>query len=220
MKKQSLRMGIDVGMTLFLLLAFGYQQTGSQVHEIIGIGTFVLSIIHNILNIRWYKVLFIGKYNIRRIISTIANFLMLLCVLFVLISGIFISRDLFAFLGLNGGFGMRQIHTFTAYWGLILISIHLGLHWSTILKRVSSMIHLDVPAFLVRTSAIIFAVCGVWSSFQLGIGNKLLMKDTFSYWDGSPIFFYFSWISVIGLYVFITHYFLSIRFIRKGGKSE
>ena len=39
-----------------------------------------------------------------------------------------LSRDVFAFLGLSGSWSAKQYHTFFAYWGLILVAIHVGLH--------------------------------------------------------------------------------------------
>ncbi len=48
-----------------------------------------------------------------------------------------ISRDIFAFLDLKSEFVCRSIHTTAAQWALLLVSVHLGLHWNMILKAFS-----------------------------------------------------------------------------------
>lgn len=61
--KTALKLAVDVLMTLALLFLTGYQFWGEELHEWVGVGMFVLFIAHHILNGRWYKSLFKGKYN-------------------------------------------------------------------------------------------------------------------------------------------------------------
>ena len=49
---------VDAAMTVLLLFLMAYQLTGEMLHEWIGIGITVLVIIHQILNRKWYGVLF------------------------------------------------------------------------------------------------------------------------------------------------------------------
>ena len=67
---------IDFLMMILLIILFGYNIIGSLNHEIIGIITLSIFIVHNILNYKWYKVLFKGKYKINRIIQLIINLLL------------------------------------------------------------------------------------------------------------------------------------------------
>jgi len=53
MKK--IRILIDMLMTIFFIILMGYFITGNKVHEILGTITFVLFIIHNILNIKCFR---------------------------------------------------------------------------------------------------------------------------------------------------------------------
>ena len=42
-------------MTCFFIILMGYHITGNKIHEYLGVITLLLMIIHNILNIKWYK---------------------------------------------------------------------------------------------------------------------------------------------------------------------
>jgi hypothetical protein len=70
---------------------------------ILGVGLIILFIIHNILNWEWYKRLFKGKYSALRIIHTTINIFLVAEMLGLMISGVMLSRTVFAFLDLNGG---------------------------------------------------------------------------------------------------------------------
>ena len=48
--KQILKIAVDVAMTIALLLLMAYELIGQAAHEWLGIGMFVLFIIHHILN--------------------------------------------------------------------------------------------------------------------------------------------------------------------------
>lgn len=60
---KKIRIILDIVMTCFFIVLMGYYATDNAVHEILGVITFVLFIIHNIINIKWYKSIFKGKRN-------------------------------------------------------------------------------------------------------------------------------------------------------------
>ncbi len=62
-----LKKAVDVMMTAALLFLMGYQFWGGKAHEWAGAGIFVLFAAHHILNWRWYRNLFRGKYSPMRI---------------------------------------------------------------------------------------------------------------------------------------------------------
>ncbi len=68
---------VDAVMTILLLFLMAYQVTGESLHEWIGMGMTLLVIVHQILNRKWYSVLFAGKYNPYRTITTVLNVLLL-----------------------------------------------------------------------------------------------------------------------------------------------
>lgn len=126
--KKELRILIDITMVILLPLLMAYSLIGETAHEYLGIAMFLLFAAHNILNRMWWRNLFHGKYNAVRIVKTIVNFVLVVIILSLTISGITLSRHAFYFLHFNGSFTARTIHLLASYWGLVLMSFHAGMH--------------------------------------------------------------------------------------------
>lgn len=87
----------------------------------------------------------------------------------------------------NGGFTAGQVHTLAAYWVMIVVSIHIGFRWSMIMTVVRNLIGFQ-PAgatgvLFLRLAAAVVAISGIFSSFELGIGEKLMMQMSMDFWD-------------------------------------
>ena len=120
---------VDVCMTALLLLLMAYQVTGEAVHEWIGIAMTLLVIIHQILNRRWYKAIFKGKYNPYRILTTAVNILLLLSFLITALSGMSMSGHAVPFMyGMAPASLARKMHLAMSHWSFVLMGMHLGLH--------------------------------------------------------------------------------------------
>lgn len=211
-RKMNFRLSIDLSMTVLILVEMAYQLTGNLAHELTGVTMFVLLLVHNLLNRRWYGSIFKGRYTVCRVLSIATNLLLLVIMLLLMVTGILISRDLFAFPGINGGFIMRQLHTFAGNWGLILMSVHLGMHWAMIMGTTRKMTGVTTQSrtrtIIIRLLVALVVLCGVKSSFALGIGSKLTMYSTFSYWDFEKegAAFFVSYLSVMGIYTAAAYY--------------
>ena len=128
--KQKIKIAVDLLMTIALLLLMPYEMIGEAAHEWIGAGMFLLFIIHHILNRKWTGNLVKGRYTPMRAVQTVLVILILICMLGSMVSGIILSRHLFAFLDIRGlSSQARVIHMTCAYWGFVLMSLHLGIHW-------------------------------------------------------------------------------------------
>ncbi len=57
-RKTILKIVVDIGMTVMLLLLMTYELIGEAAHEWIGIGMFCLFLIHHILNRKWCHCVF------------------------------------------------------------------------------------------------------------------------------------------------------------------
>ena len=101
-RKQQAKTAVDILMTLCLLFLMPYELIGEAIHEWIGAGMFLLFIIHHILNRKWTGNLTKGRYTPLRIIQTILVILILICILGSMVSGIILSRHVFAFLEIRG----------------------------------------------------------------------------------------------------------------------
>ena len=151
-KTQRLRMSIDITMTILSILLMGgnFLFLEEIVHEILGVGLFVLWGVHIFLNRRWYaslaqasksitstnandqraySAIFRGKYNPYRVMQTFINCGILICTIFLMISGIILSNHLFTFLNIQSGLGFARIaHLLASHWYYLFMSLHIGLH--------------------------------------------------------------------------------------------
>jgi hypothetical protein len=193
-----------------------YRITGDAPHEWIGVVVSVLFVVHNAVNWRWHRGLFRGKYDFRRILNTAVNMLLLVTMATMVISGVPLSRTIFAFMGFIGGMGVRQAHTIAAYWGLILIAIHLGMHWEMIMAAMRRMMKITKPNRLrtmaLRVIATLICVYGVYVSFDREMGAKLFLGYSFDFWnpDRPAVLFFTSNLAIMGVYVCATHYALKL----------
>lgn len=222
--KAIIKLAVDVVMTLALLFLMGYHLWGEVLHEWIGMGMFVLFIAHHILNGKWHKALFKGKYNALRILTLCIDFLVLAVMLIQMYSGIVMSRYVFAFLPIDGGMSLaRRLHILGAYWGFILMSLHLGLHWNMILgmSRKATGIKSKGKSRSILSFIIGLAIAGygVWAFISRDFPTYLLLKSEFVFLDYSEpkILFYIDYIALMGLCIFIAHY--STKLIRKFKKK-
>lgn len=117
-------------------LLMAYALIGETFHEIAGTIAFILFIIHLIFNRRWYKNLFKGRYNARRIFQTVLDLCLLVIMILQPLSGMAMSQHLYTFLPHFMNTGMaRRIHLILAYWGYILMSVHAGTHLLPMINR-------------------------------------------------------------------------------------
>ncbi|MBQ4180544.1 MAG: hypothetical protein II615_07225, partial [Ruminococcus sp.] len=65
---------IDIALTVTLLLLMAFQVTEQLAHEWLGITMFVLTIVHQALNRRFYAAVFRGKYDPLRIFQLLVNY--------------------------------------------------------------------------------------------------------------------------------------------------
>ena len=158
-KTQRLRMTIDITMTILSIILMGgnYLFPADIVHEILGVGLFVLWVVHIVLNRRWYASLaqasklitstnandrrsygaiFKGKYKPYRIMQTVINCGILICTIFLMVSGIILSNHVFTFLGIESGLGFARIaHLLASHWYYLFMSLHIGLHVGMIANK-------------------------------------------------------------------------------------
>lgn len=201
----------DIAMTAALLLLMTYGLIGEAAHEWIGVAMFVLFVVHHILNSHWNRNLFKGKYTLVRSFQTILVTLVLLSMLGSMFSGVILSRHVFSSITIRGWRSLaRNLHMISAYWGFVLMSLHLGLHWNMMMGMARKLVQRKSIARtrVLRTIAILIAGYGIYAFIRRGIGRYMLMLDHFVYFDfDEPILFFIAdYIAVMGLFVFLGHY--------------
>lgn len=222
--KFGIKLAVDVFMTVTLFFLMGYQFWGKAAHEWIGTVTFVFFVFHHVLNGRWHKALFKGSYSALRILTLCVDCLVLVCILVQMCSSIVISRYVFNFLPFDGGMSVaRRLHILGAYWGFILMSLHLGIHWNVILGIVVKATGLkgiskaqSVIAFL---AGLLVSAYGVWAFISRDFLTYLLLKSEFVFLDyNEPKFsFYIDYLALMVLCIFMAHY--GAKIVRKVKKK-
>ena len=211
--KAVIKLAVDVFMTLALLFLMGYQFWGEAPHEWVGAGLFLLFVAHHLLNGRWHKTLFKGKYSALRTVTLCVDLLLLLAMLAQMYSGIVMSRYVFAFLPGTGGMSLaRRLHILGAYWGFLLMSVHLGLHWNMILGMLRKALKIKSktksPSMIAFAAGLVISGYGIWVFISRGFPTCLFLKSEFVFLDYSEpkIFFYIDYLALMGLCFFIAHY--------------
>lgn len=223
-RKLLIKLVIDLFMTVLMLAAMAYNLTGNTIHELLGVSFFMLFIVHNVLNRRWYQTFLKRKHNVSLVLNTAVNLLLLVMMLMLMVSSILISRTLFTFIPVNGGLIARQIHVLVAYWGFILVSIHLGMHWGIIAGAARKIPGIPSPnrgrTFAVRVMSVLIAVYGMYAFFERDVGSKLILYYTYSYWnfDESAMFFFTDYLSIMGVCICVTYY--GLKFVQNRKKQR
>ncbi len=117
---------IDVAMIAAMFFSMSLQLFGTGVHKMIGLLTFLLFLVHNLLNRKWFRRIPKGKYTPIRLAHTITNLTVLLAMLGVMVSGGMLSKELAQ--GFDGMTTGRILHNASSYLGCIGIALHIGFH--------------------------------------------------------------------------------------------
>jgi len=223
--KVVLKVGADIAMTAALLLLMAYALIGEAAHEWIGVGMLALSAAHHILNGKWSGNLLRGRYTPFRIWQTLLVFLVMVSLLGSMISGIILSRYAFGFLAVRSGRSWaRTVHLLCSYWGFVVMSLHLGLHWSMMMGMAKKQFGVSsrLRTWMLRAAAAAVAGYGSFAFMQREIGSYLFLKNEFVYFNfEEPLCFFFAdYAAVMGLFVFLGHYFAEVlKWLGRKGKQ-
>lgn len=225
MKPQMIaKLCVDAAMTVALLLLMAYELIGKAAHEWIGMAMFILFVLHHILNGKWTKNLFKGRYTSLRILQTALAALLLLCMLSSMVSGMVLSEYALAFLNIRQGQSWaRTLHMLSSYWGFVLMALHLGLHWGMMLQMAKKRLGPSSPkrTWLLRLAAAAIAIYGLFAFAHREIGSYMFLKSEFVFFNFEEplIFFFLDYLAVTGTFVRVGHY-LTKLLRRRGRKAE
>lgn len=206
------RLALDSLAAVLMVAALAYWWLGNLAHEVIGTALFGLVALHAWFNRRWYLGLFRGRYDARRGAAAAVNLAFLVVMAVVLVTSILMSRDVFAFLGIEADFRMRDIHMFASYWAVALLGVHLGLNWLIVMNVTRGALGLrgrhPLRTWGLRAATACIALQGVQASTEMTFGTKLALSHALDMWDFTsqvPRFFV-NYGAIIGLYAVIGHY--------------
>jgi len=210
MNASKIRMPVDITMTLLSIILMGgaYLFPSDIIHEILGMALFLLWAVHITLNRRWYSSIFRGKYNARRIMQTVINCSILICVIFLMISGIILSNHVFTFLGIESGLGFaRTAHLLASHWYFLFMSLHIGMHVQMIAGKMK-VPRKGFSSIIMRTIFILISLYGIYAFIIRGIWRYLILQQKFFFLDFERGYFLFvlDYISIIILFATVIHY--------------
>ena len=208
-----IRMPLDIAMTVATLVLMGgnYFFESTAVHEILGVVLLVLWAVHITLNRRFFLSLFKGRYNAFRIVRTIINAGVIVCVLFLMVSGVMLSTHVFAWLGIESGSNFaRTAHLLASHWYYVFMSLHIGLHVSLIANRLGLAGAFKSKAALVATRVVAALVAGygIYAFAIRGLWKYMFLQQPFFFFDterGYALFFA-DYIAIVVLFAVTVHY--------------
>ena len=221
-KTQRLRMPIDIGMTLLSIILMGgnYFFPADIVHEILGAALLLLWAVHIALNRRWFGAMFKGKYNPYRVMQTVVNCGILICSLFLMISGIILSNHVFTFLNIQTGLGFARVaHLLASHWYYLFMSLHIGLHVSMIANKIAqkkdaasessnqeSKPQSSARKIIFRIVLALACAYGLYAFIIRGVWKYLFLQQQFFFFDleRGYVLFTVDYISIIILFAAIS----------------
>ncbi len=171
---------IDVALTVTLLLLMAFQVTEQFAHEWLGVTMFALTIVHQILNRKFYASIFKGKYHPLRVFQLIVNILLLLSFVCTALSGMMMSRFATPFMnGILPSSIVRQGHLALSHWSFVLMGLHLGLHFGIVTAKLKNK---SVKIALGAVMSCI-SVFGFYLFFKADMLNYMLFRNPFAFLD-------------------------------------
>lgn len=142
MRINRLRLVLGIVLTAaFLLLMDPRSFYGLVFHEWAGLIIGLFFIFHLALDWKFIKAVtlrFFGKLPVKTRVNYVLDVILLVAVIMIIWSGLPIARVIdFSWLGFERG-NMRfwrMMHTSMSMVGLLVIGVHLGLHWNWVLAR-------------------------------------------------------------------------------------
>lgn len=234
---RKIRMPIDIAMTLLSIILMGgnYFFPADIVHEILGVALLLLWAVHIALNRHWYGAIFRGSYNPYRVMQTVINCGILICAIFLMISGIILSNHIFTFLGIEKGLGFARIaHLLASHWYFLFMSMHIGLHVSMIANKMchkernvchpelvsgspgkempKQVRHNRLRKILLFSILALACLYGIYAFIIRGVWKYLILQQQFFFFDleRGYILFAIDYISIIILFAAISHFVAAI----------
>ena len=203
----ALRLAVDGGMIVLMMLLMAFERVGRTAHEWLGLALFVLFIAHHLLNRRRLQGLLRAPKRATNTLSLGVTLLLALCMIGTMASAVLISRTVFAFLPVGGALGVgRRLHMLTVNACFLSAGLHLGLHGQMMLGIVRQRFpHLSGRVFCAL--GLVVTCCGFVAFCQSGMIDDLLLRNEFAFVDYSqPLaLFLVDRLAIFGFFAWLGH---------------
>lgn len=170
MSKMKINFFLDFLILAVFLIIMEPLFTGITLHEWIGLGVGLTFIIHILLHWKWVveatKRLF-KKFPKKAKLNYILDLLLLIGSIFIILSSLIIARTIdFSWLGLGTySYTWFQVHVASSFLVLIVIGIHIGLHWqwtTSAFKKIFK-INYKMPSIIKIPLLVLIVGVGIYS---------------------------------------------------------
>lgn len=169
--RRAVNIAVDAALYGLMLALMSYPVTrGLLRHGVCGMAFAALLLVHQALNLDWYRTLLRNRWNARRVLLTGTNGLLLLGSAALVTSSLAMAGEVFAFAPFPMPWWGRELHTAATAWTFVLASFHLGLHghgvWHSARRLTGRTRHATALA-LFALGAALFAHSGLWNDMLM-----------------------------------------------------
>ena len=185
-RKTWARIFVDACLAVLFVIVMATALVQEVPHEYVGIALFVAVIAHIVLNRRWFKALFRGRYNAVRVLQLVAIVGLLACIIGQVASSLVLSKYAFGFLpAFPGSSWARRAHMLCSYWSFVFAFAHAGLQFKGFgrLVRPKGSGSPGDAVLLGRIAVIVVACYGAYAFAQVNMGAYLLGQVEFALVD-------------------------------------
>lgn len=135
--KNKFNLFLDIALVVAFVLDMEFHFTGLSLHELIGLVLGVFILLHLMTHWQWIisiTVNFFRKFWHESRLNYVLNVALFVDMGALIVTGILISRTLGLNLSLDRGVAqqMEHLHVLTSDLALIIVALHVGLHWKWI----------------------------------------------------------------------------------------
>lgn len=207
-KTPLMRLIVDGGATVLLMLTLAYWWLGNLTHELAGTTLFLLLGRHLVNNSHWWGALRKGRYDLRRRIGLGLTLLLATAMAVLLATSFAISRSLFLWLPLPDSTTLGEIHMFAAYWVMVIVGLHIGLNWNRVaaLLRNAGLRNASWD-WIGAAFGLVLAAIGLRSAAVMDLWTRLRFDYSLVMWDFNEqtAAFFGHWLAIIALFAVATH---------------
>lgn len=217
--RMKLHMAVDMAMTADLFLLMGFPLWGMNAHMMAGAGFFLLLLLHHGLNWWWYAGLSRGRWNGARRLGVAVNLALLVVLFFLLWSSIVLAGPAIGLPPLGSMRLAREAHMACAYWGFLLMSFHMGMHWDMfqgMARRLAPVFPRKGTGTALAALGTAIALYGFYALYARNWADYLFLQSEFVFFDyeEGAFSFYGDHLAIMGCAIWCA---VKIsRFIRNG----
>lgn len=172
--KKVLKLALDLLLIISFAVMYKKKVISMSFHEIAGLIILGVTAIHLAINFRWVigitKKVFSKAFPIRTRIAYLIDLALILCLIMMIITSLLISEKVQLF-GIGGEEGIwKDLHFFTSAVMLILMGVHLGLHF----KYISTTLKLgEIGSAILLAIVLLISIFGIYSLAESDFGAWL-----------------------------------------------